>query len=213
MSFETGASIVLGDASNLSSIYKDMEQQFPPCELLKYDKILELMERGRYKLLKYRRLSDYKTVGYALIYKVEDSNLLWGDYLAIRKEFQCLKYGSCFIQAIIDKYCGPYEGLLFSVEHVSNSDPALAKNQKRRIKFYKNLGAHRLHAHYLQPTDDGCLPMYLYFKPREDVTGISREAQIHAISKMYEYCFSHLKHCSELLPRFESTIRDETFED
>lgn len=213
MSFETGASIILGDAASLPSIYEDMKQQFPPCELLKYDTILDLLERDRYKILLYRRLSDYKVVGYALIYKVEDSNLLWGDYLAIRKEFQCLNYGSGFIQAICEKYCGPYEGLLFSVEHVSNSDPALAKNQKRRIKFYDNLGAHRLHAHYLQPTDDGSMPMYLYFKPREDVTGISRSAQIHAVSKMYEYCFSHLKHWSELLPRFEGTIRDEKFKD
>lgn len=213
MSFGTGASIVLGDASNLASIYEDMKQQFPPCELLTYDTILELMKKDRYKLLMYRRLADYKVVGYALVYKVEDSNLLWGDYLAIRKEFQCLNYGSGFIQAICEKYRDSYEGLLFSVEHVSNTDPALAKNQKRRIKFYKNLGAQRLHAHYLQPTDDGNIPMYLYFKPFGDVTEISRDAQIHAISKMYEFCFSHLKHCSELLPRFESTIRDEKFKD
>ena len=57
MSFGTGASIVLGDASNLASIYEDMKQQFPPCELLTYDTILELMKKDRYKLLMYRRLA------------------------------------------------------------------------------------------------------------------------------------------------------------
>ena len=214
MRTEEPASIVLGTVEDLPQVYADMEQQFPPDEMYKYKILLQLLHRGKYKVLLYKRDSDGAVLGYALVYTIETCNILWLDYIAILKDYQSHGCGQRLFNAVWHKYCecGPFDGILFSVEHVCQDDPDLAKRQERRLAFYEYLGAHRLHAEFLLPCDRGGLPMYLYFKPRRGLCTISRTVQLQAISQMYEYCFFYLKHKKGLLPQFRQSILDETFQ-
>ena len=160
------ASIMLGTVEDLPQIYADMEQQFPPDEMYKYKNLLHLLHGDKYKILLYKRDSDGELLGYALVYTVENCNILWLDYIAILKQHQSHGYGNQLFNALWHKYCGPFDGILFSVEHVCKENPSLAKRQERRIQFYEHLGAYRLHADFQLPCENGALPMYLYFKPR-----------------------------------------------
>ena len=203
------ASIMLGTVEDLPQIYADMEKQFPPDEMYKYKNLLHLLHGDKYKILLYKRNSDGELLGYALVYTVENCNILWLDYIAILKEHQTHGYGAQLFNALWHKYCGPFDGILFSVEHVCKENPSLAKRQERRIQFYEHLGAYRLHADFQLPCENGALPMYLYFKPRRGLCTISRTVQIQAIRQMYEYCFFYLHHYKDLLARFKPTILDE----
>lgn len=211
MRITPNASIVLGGAEDLPRIYEDMKQQFPPCELYQFKTIVQLFNNNKYKILLFKRDEDNALIGYALVYIIENSNVAWLDFLAVLKEHQSHGYGQALFTALWQKCCGPFDGILFSVEHVSQTDPALAEQQKRRISFYENLGSHRLHAEFLLPCDRDSLPMYLYFKPRCNSFVINRSVQIQAISQMYDYCFFYLTHRNTLLPLYKQTIVDEEF--
>lgn len=211
MDFASDAALVLGSAEDFPQIYEDMQKQFPPCEMLTYKTFMQLFNNNKYKLLLYKRNTDNALVGYVLVYTIESSNILWLDYIAVLKEYSSQGYGSALFTALWQKYCGPFDGVMFSVEHVSQTDPELARSQQRRLNFYEHLGAHRLSAEFLLPCDDGSFPMYLYYKPRRDCACISREIQIETIIQLYEYCYYHLKHRRELLPLYKHTIVDEKF--
>ena len=128
------ASIMLGTVEDLPQIYADMEQQFPPDEMYKYKNLLHLLHGDKYKILLYKRDSDGELLGYALVYTVENCNILWLDYIAILKQHQSHGYGNQLFNALWHKYCGPFDGILFSVEHVCKENPSLAKRQERRIQ-------------------------------------------------------------------------------
>ena len=172
------ASITLGTVDDLPQIYADMEKQFPPDEMYKYKNLLHLLHGDKYKILLYKRNSDGELLGYALVYTVENCNILWLDYIAILKEHQTHGYGAQLFNALWHKYCGPYDGILFSLEHISKNNPSLAKRQELRIQFYEKVGAYRLHADFQLPCENGALPMYLYFKPRRGLCAISRTVQL-----------------------------------
>ena len=118
------ASITLGTVDDLPQIYADMEKQFPPDEMYKYKNLLHLLHGDKYKILLYKRNSDGELLGYALVYTVENCNILWLDYIAILKEHQTHGYGAQLFNALWHKYCGPYDGILFSLEHISKNNPA-----------------------------------------------------------------------------------------
>ena len=141
------ASITLGTVDDLPQIYADMEKQFPPDEMYKYKNLLHLLHGDKYKILLYKRNSDGELLGYALVYTVENCNILWLDYIAILKEHQTHGYGAQLFNALWHKYCGPYDGILFSLEHISKNNPSLAKRQELRIQFYEKVGAY------------GCMPI------------------------------------------------------
>lgn len=207
------AGIVPGTMEDFPMIYADLQKQFAPDEVYPFETYQRLLSSGTYRIALYKRHSDGALLGYALIYPMERSNVVWGDYLAILEEFHGQGIGQALFRALMDRYCGSYDGLMFSVEHVSETDPVLAETQRRRLSFYHKLGAHCLHADYLQPTPDGSFPMYLYFKPKAGVHGVSKALQADAVSDMYHRCFSDLKHIDTLLPSFADTIRDELFTD
>ncbi len=211
MDFASDASLFLGSTEDFPQIYEDMKKQFPSCEMYTFKTFVQLLNNNKYKILLYRRNTDNVLVGYALVYIIENSNVLWLDYIAVLTEYSSHGYGSSLFKALWQKYCGPFDGIMFSVEHVCNNDPKLAERQKRRLNFYERLGAHRLNADFLLPCDDGSFPMYLYYKPRRDCASVSRSVQIQSITQMYDYCFFNLKHRKELLPLYKNTILDEKF--
>lgn len=207
------AGIVPGTPEDFPMIYADLQKQFAPDEVYRPETYRRLLNSGTYQIALYKRRSDGALLGYALVYPMARSNVVWGDYLAILEEFHGQGIGQALFRALMDEYCGPYGGLMFSVERVSKTDPVLAETQRRRLSFYHKLGAHCLHAGYLQPTPGGSFPMHLYFKPKAGVRGVSKALQADAVSDMYHRCFSDLKHIDTLLPAFADTIRDESFTD
>lgn len=211
MNFASDASLFLGGTEDFPQIYEYMKKQFPPNEMYSFKTFIQLFNNNQYKILLYKRNTDNVLVGYALVYTIESSNILWLDYIAILPEYSSHGYGSSLFKALWQKYCGPFDGILFSVEHVSQTNPELAERQKRRLNFYARLGAHKLNANFLLPCDDGSLPMYLYYKPCRDCALISRSVQIQSITQMYDYCFFNLKHRKGLLPLYKDTILDEKF--
>lgn len=211
MNFTSEASLILGSREDFPNIYEDMKKQFPTCEMYDFKIFMQLLSDSRYKLLLYKHNADQAIIGYALVYTVESSNILWLDYLAVVHGLGSHGYGSALFNELWKTYCGPYKGMMFSVEHVSKTDEALALRQKRRLNFYERLGAYRLKAEFLLPCDNGSVPMYLYYKPRDNVNSVSREEQLQSILDMYDTCFFYLKHRTELLPQFRHTIADEHF--
>lgn len=213
MDWTNEAGLVPGTEADFSAVYADLQKQFAPCEVYPKALYLQLLRGGKYRLLLYRRQADGVLLGYALVYLAERTKVVWADYLAVLHEFHGQGAGKALFRALFETYCGPYDGLMFSVEHVCENDPALAQTQRLRLEFYRKLGAHRLRADYLQPTPEGGFPMYLYFKPKKGVDGIGKQLQAETVADMYRYCFSQWEHTGELLPSFADTIADEVFTD
>lgn len=204
------AQIAVGTIEDFPMIYENLIRQFPKTELYEYGDFLNLLHGGRYRILMYRN-ADGQLIGYALVFFPENSSVFWLDYLAITQPFQSHGYGQKLFQAVHQKYCGPYEGMILSVEQVDESDPAKAKRQKRRIEFYEKLGAYRLHANFLQPWEEGSFPMHLYYKPKTVPSNLGRTVQARAIAQMYAYCCASFPTSRNLLSKFQDTIVDEHF--
>lgn len=207
------AHLVLGGLQDFPMIYEDVIRQFPKTELYEYEDFVTMLDRGRYKILLYRRAQDEELIGYSLVYLPESGDVFWMDYLAIMAKFQSHGYGQKLFEAVRQKYCGPFDGMIFSVEHVDSDDPQQAQRQKRRIGFYEKLGAHRLQLEFLQPWESGSFPMYLYYKPKKTPSVLSCSAQEEAVAQMYEYCCTQFPASHGLISQFRDTIRDEYFTD
>lgn len=205
------AGILTGGLQDFPEIYQDLIQQFPKSEQYAYEDFLRLLNGGEYTIVRYKPYAYREPVGYALVLTPHTGRVFWLDYLFIRRKYHSHGYGQTLFRAVLQKYSSAYDGMLLSVEHVSQTDPGQAGAQKRRIGFYEKLGAHRLHAAFLQPGPLGGFPMHLYFMPKDGCTELSRGAQELAIRQMYNYCCSQFPDTASLLPRFADTITDERF--
>lgn len=206
-----GTEIKTGTKKELSLLYKRMQEQFPPCELYDYAVFERLLEKGQYPMNLYVDRKSGELLGYALLFKPEKCRVVCLDYIAICEEHQSKGLGKTLFRALAEKYSDSSDGMLFAVEPVDESDPELARQQRRRISFYENLGARRLQTKFLHPCKDGSFPMHLYFMPAPGCAVLSREAQRSAILQFYRYCCFDLPHSEGLLPLFEDTIADESF--
>lgn len=121
-------------------------------------------------------------------------------------------YGGSLFQALCRRFGDASLGMLFSVEYICEEDAALAEKQRRRLGFYKKMGAVPLRADFQLPTDGGALPMYLFYKPFKR-NRITRDIQLRTVAEMYEYCFSYLPHRRKLLEDSQESYVDEVIED
>lgn len=195
----------------LPSLYENMKRQFPPEELYPEEILRGHIEKGRYQIFLYKRASDNALIGYALMFYPQDGITVWLDYIAVLDEYKGMGYGGGLFRALCRRFGDTSLGMLFSVEHVCEEDGAKAEKQRRRLDFYKKMGAVPLRADFQLPTDDGALPMYLYYKPFKR-NRITRELQLRAVAEMYEYCFSYLPHRHQLLEDTQQTYADEVIE-
>mgnify|MGYP000358674930 CR=1 FL=1 len=79
---------------------------------------------------------------------------LWLDLLAILPPYQNDGYGGKLFEAIYQKYCGPFNGVLLCAERVDSKDPDYALQQERRLKFYEKHGAYRLKTDFILPNQN-----------------------------------------------------------
>lgn len=201
----------LGSMEDLPTIFHCLQEQFPPDEFYNYERMEQMMHHNQYKILLYKRGDDL--IGYTTVCSMVESQTLWLDLLAILPPYQNDGYGGKLFEAIYQKYCGPFNGVLLCAERVDSKDPDYALQQERRLKFYEKHGAYRLKTDFILPTKTGGMHMYLYYKPHKGIFHISRRDQVEMITQMFDYCYSHIKHAPQLLHDFNQTIVDEIFKD
>ena len=199
----------LGTVEDLPVIYRCLQQQFPPDEFYCYERMQQMLNHNQYKILLYRQAEQL--VGYATVCSMADCQTLWLDLLAVLPQYQSAGFGGKLFEAIYQKYCGPFRGMLLCAERVDSKDPEYARQQQRRLQFYEKHGAYRLKTDFLLPVPSGGLPMYLYYKPHKGILRLSRGEQVAMITEMFDYCYSHMKHAPQLLHDFNPTITDEVF--
>ncbi|MDD5952314.1 MAG: GNAT family N-acetyltransferase [Oscillospiraceae bacterium] len=204
--------LVLGGYDDLAEVYDLMRKQFPRQEIYQIRDFIQMVNKDKYKILLYRRVEDDQLIGYATTYSMPDCKTVWLDLFAVLPEFQYQGYGQKLFDAVFQKYCGMFDGLLLCSERVDPSDPEKAKIQQRRLEFYHKVGAYVLHTDFQLPVESGGFPMYLLFKPNRGIHGLSREDQMRIVRNMFDYCYGHVKHRQALFQQFKDSIVDEIFQ-
>jgi GNAT superfamily N-acetyltransferase len=203
--------LLKGDISDLNHVYTKYEKEFAEEERKDYKHLAMLLNDGRYKLLLARDKDKEIIVGYALVYDIENLNVLWLDYLAIFSEYRNKGYGTLMLKKIIKYKWEEKIGIFLEVEIPNSQDKQFRKNQIRRIGFYKRLGAKRLSTKYQLPTPNGGFPMYLYFCPFNNVHVLHGDMIKKTIISVFEYIHSDIPKKMEIVKSFLDKPVDEYF--
>ncbi|WP_095246404.1 GNAT family N-acetyltransferase [Bacillus sp. 7884-1] len=205
----TEIEIVEGTIHDLKKVYQRFTADFASEELKGYEHLKLLMSKTRYKLLLAKDPITNEEVGYAFIYEFDRLQSIWLDYMAIDDQFRGSGYGALLFKKLTKwKQNGFSGGIFIEVEMPEEKEGFTRENQLRRIRFYERLGAKRLPIPYQLPTKDGGLPMYLYFWPSPDVEKLPKEQIQEAISEVFHYIHSDIKHKDYILMEFYTLIED-----
>jgi GNAT superfamily N-acetyltransferase len=194
--------IVEGSIDDLKNIYQRFTADFASDELKGYEHLKLLMSKKRYKLLLAKDPIIHEVVGYAFIYEFDRLQGIWLDYMAIDNQFRGSGYGALLFKKLTKWKQNRFSGIFIEVEIPVEKEGFTRENQLRRIRFYERLGANRLPIPYQLPTNDGGLPMYLYFWPSPDVEKLPKEQIQEAISETFNYIHSDIKHKDDVLMGF-----------
>ena len=203
--------LILGGHEDLAEVYDLIRKQFPREETYGVRDFIQMVNKDRYKILLYRREEDNQLIGYATTYSMPDCETVWLDLFAVLPEFQHQGYEEKLFNAVYQKYCGMFDGLLLCAERIDESNPEKAAQQKQLLDFYKKAGAYVLHTSFLLPTESGGYPMCLLFKPNRGVQELPRETQIQIVQNMFNYCYGHIKDRQALLSQIKDSMVDEYF--
>ena len=100
----------LGSMEDLPTIFRCLQEQFPPDEFYNYERMEQMMHHNQYKILLYKRGDDL--IGYATVCSIAESQTLWLDLLAILPQYQNDGYGGKLFEAIYQKYFVPNVSIL-----------------------------------------------------------------------------------------------------
>jgi GNAT superfamily N-acetyltransferase len=199
----TNIEIVEGTIQDLKNVYQRFTADFASDELKSYEHLKLLMSKKRYKLLLAKDPILHEVVGYAFIYEFDRLQGIWLDYMAIDNQYRGSGYGALLFKKLTKwKQNGFSVEIFIEVEMPEENEGFTRENQLRRIRFYERLGAKRLPIPYQLPTRDGGLPMYLYFWPSPDVELLPKELIKEAISEVFSYIHSDIKHKDDILMEF-----------
>ncbi|ERJ11912.1 GNAT family N-acetyltransferase [Haloplasma contractile] len=204
--------IVKGDIEDLKRLYTNFERDFPQNERKSLEHLQMLMQKKKYKLLLAKHRVFNEVIGYALIYKVEELKILWLDYMAIDEIYQNAGYGTLLFNKILNSEKKGLVGMFLEVEIPDANNPELCKEQERRIKFYERLGSKRLTINYELPTNEGGVPLHLYFKPTSNIRVLPKDQIKDVISSTFNYIHTDVKNRDAIFSRFDESISDEYFE-
>ena len=204
----TDIKIVEGTIHDLKNVYQRFTADFPSDELKSYEHLKLLMSKKRYKLLLAKDPILDEIVGYAFIYEFNHLQAIWLDYIAIDNQLRGSGYGSLLFNKLRNWKQNGFIGLFIEVEIPEDIEGFTRENQLRRICFYERLGAKRLPIPYQLPTINGGLPMYLYFCPSSHVEKLPKEQIQEAISEVFDYIHSDVKHKDDILMEFYTLIED-----
>lgn len=175
--------------------YKDMREQFPKSELKNFDIFMRLLSTDNYCI--YSASTNNSIVGYFIVFKDNDTNNLWLDYIAVMKQYHSRGYGHQIFEKIKKYFANDYNGIYLEVEKPDKARP----NTIRRIKFYESLNAHKLDIRYFYPNEEGCLPMDLYFLPFKEMNIPAKNKITGTIQKVFLSIHSDCKHLDNILSK------------
>jgi GNAT superfamily N-acetyltransferase len=200
--------IVEGSIDDLEYVYQRFTTYFASDELKSYQHLTQLMSKKNYKLLLAKDPIIDEIVGYAFIYEFDRLQAIWLDYMAIENQFRGSGYGALLFQKLTDWKKNGASGIFIEVEIPEENEGATRVNQLRRIHFYERLGAQQLPIPYQLPTNEGGLPMYLYFWPSPHVERLPKGQIQEAISEVFTSIHSDIKHTDDILKQFYTLIED-----
>jgi len=201
-------SITEGNLSELHNVYQRLQMDFPANELKDYKHFQKLLANEKYKLIWARQ--QEKIIGYALIYEFEHLPAIWLDYMAIDQQFRNAGYGSLFFHKITQSKRDGYVGTFVEVE-IPEEDSDSREQQIRRINFYERMGARRLNISYKLPTNDGGLPLYLYFRPSPHIHRLPKEQILAGIEEVFQFIHSDVIDKDTILNEISPSIEEEYF--
>lgn len=199
--------ITAADPHEIHEIFPFLERDFPKEELKSRDQFQRLIEKGHYHLYIAKQEASEIIVGYALLFAPQSPKIAWLDYIAIHPEYRNKGYGTLLFKAICNRLKAP-QGILLEVEHPNSEDVEIQANQKRRISFYKRIGAKELKTGYLFPTTSGPVPMMLFFYAISNITVLKQETLRGIIKQAYDYIHDDVPNRYEILDSFIGTIND-----
>ncbi|MCM1988196.1 GNAT family N-acetyltransferase [Oceanirhabdus seepicola] len=202
--------IIQGSIRDLEVIYDRFEKDFPPDERKDRKQIESLMLKNKYKLIIAKHSILSEVLGYAFIYETENLGLIWIDYIAINPKFQSKGYGSLLFNKVMER-SNDVKGIIVEVERADHENLHIREKQKRRIDFYKRLGARRLNIAYHLPTKDGSIPLDLYFIPKQGINYLPKDVIQNKIRSVFEFIHGDVEHRNIVLNGFINDIDDEYF--
>jgi GNAT superfamily N-acetyltransferase len=193
--------IIEGSINDLENVYHRFTTYFASDELKSYQHLKLLMSKKNYKLLLAKDPIIDEIVGYAFIYEFNRLQAVWLDYMAIENVYRGSGYGALLFKKLTKWKQNGFRGIFIEVEIPEENEGVTRVNQLRRIRFYERLGAEKLPIPYQLPTDDGGLPMYLYFWKNPDVIRLSKEQIQEAIAEVFTFIHSDIKHRDDILKK------------
>ncbi|WMT51475.1 MAG: GNAT family N-acetyltransferase [Ferroplasma sp.] len=172
------------DFSNGINIY---EEAFPASEKRPVEDIRRNIEKDHEKMFigKY----DGNPAIFIMMWPVNDSDFLFLDYIAVKKEYRGNGLGSLFLQKIFDIEEG-YNHVIFEVENPGEGDN---KNQRmKRIKFYRRAGAKTLTGfkYFLPPRNNNkSQEMKLMIMSRKNIKKLEGEKIQVVLEQIYTHIY------------------------
>lgn len=217
-----------GGEDDLDDIYARMLRDFPSEELKSKDQLRRLLCAGCYELYLGRHEPERgasmrddadggcpsgPVVGYAFVYvpneyAPNEPRVVWLDYFAIAPGQRGAGLGTAFVAALRERLRGSGDGILLEVEPEASADPAERDLQRRRIAFYRRLGARRLDIAYRFPTATGSYPLLLFYLPIAPVSVLSRERIQRMVRAVYAEVHADVPDHERILESFIGTARD-----
>jgi len=197
-------SIKEGSANDLENIYELMLRMFAKEELKTLAKLKDLLSKKKYVLYVMRNpmLKDEESIiGYGFVYLVPEYKSVWLDYMGINPIYQDFGYGTLLFNNIASTAGEGNQNIFLELEIPKNKQDVSAV-ETRRITFYERQGVTLLDIDYTLPTPDGGLPMYIGFKPANNVQLLSEEMLRGVISEVFNNVHDDL----ESMPRVRDMV-------
>ncbi len=125
---------------------------------------------------------------FSMIWEIENTDYLFLDYIAVKKEYRNKKIGTVFLKNIFNIFKN-YNSIIFEIE---NPEEGENKSQRiRRINFYRKLGAQELTGfkYFLPPRNGKSERMLLMILSRNiDITVNGREIE-NILSLIYKHIY------------------------
>ena len=193
------------DFNNGINIY---EEAFPPGEKRPIYDIKRNIEKDHEKMF-IGKLNGNPAI-FAMMWPVNDSDFLFLDYIAVKKEYRGNGFGSLFLERIFDfKNNDMYNHIIFEVENPDEGNNRIQR--KERIKFYQRAGAKTLTGfkYFLPPRNNNkSQEMKLMILSRKNIKRLDGEKIQNVLEQIYIHIYNK-KSDDKILNNILDNIPDE----
>ncbi len=189
------------------NIYEDA---FPPGEKRSVEDIRKNIEENHEKMFIGKH--DKNPVMFVMMWPINNSDFLFLDYIAVKKEYRGNGLGSMFLESIFNLEDNDgYNHVIFEVENPQEGDNI---NQRReRIKFYRRAGAKALTGfkYFLPPRNNNkSQEMNLMIISRKNIKRVDGEKIQAVLEQIYTHIYN-TKNDDKILNSILDNIPDEIY--